>query len=618
MKPSELPDVEYVAVDTETSALHPDDGGRVSVVSVAWLEGGAKALAWPFDQGIRDKLPQADLALDGDPNLPESEWEALMKWLAGRKLIMANAKFDLHMLRAGTRHWPGVDLVDNVVWDTMLATKELDPKDSLGLKDTAKRWSLKGGGEDEDAVDLKGFLRKQKLKSPIPGAAGYDLVPWAVMEPYAVTDAELTILLWAHQLDRLETGEGLRWRIEFELGVAKSLYRMESRGLRYDWEASMRASRVLDELAAKLEGELPFPATVPGAKRFFFTDSGVVPYKTTPTGLAQLDEEVLYRMIGDGVAWAKEYSEVSRIKRANSMWYEGYARMCGSDGRLRTTYKQTRVKSGRMSCERLQLQAIPKIDKALAEVPPVRNLILAKEGYELWNLDLSQAELRVAAHYAKCKAMLSMLEGGADLHGITTTQVFGIEKGEADWKVKRDIAKRLTFGGIFQIGGRTFQKTLSKLAHIDWPVGQCEEMVRVWRGLYPEFGRAYHSWDRHASREGWVPVMPGGRWERRSWFKSDEYTNTAWNRVVQGSLALFNSIWLVELERLWPGVLVLNVHDSMLLELPKREAAEIAAAVAAHTGRLATELFGVQMLADVTEWQYYDRVQRENDSYAWA
>ena len=41
----DLPDVEgqVVAFDSEGSGLHPDDGARVSLVTIAWWEGGEVA-----------------------------------------------------------------------------------------------------------------------------------------------------------------------------------------------------------------------------------------------------------------------------------------------------------------------------------------------------------------------------------------------------------------------------------------------------------------------------------------------------------------------------------------------------------------------------------------------
>lgn len=615
MLPSQLPATTglFVAVDTETSGLHPDDGARVSVVSVAWTdeEGRVRSFAYPFDQGVRDKIEivQGELSFEVDPNLPESEWVALLDWLSRQRLVFHNAKFDLSMLAAGTREFAGRDLERWLYWDTSLVVKLLDPISSGGLKETADRWKLQGGGERDKQDVLKEYLAKQRKRLG-PGLGGrYDLVPWEIMEPYARVDAVLTILLFEHQVERVAMGEARHFDLLHDLDVCRALYRMEQRGVNFDAAASLRAAAVIDRAANEIEKALPFRATTPAAKEYFFNTKGIKPYKTTNTGQPQLDDEVVYRMQRDGVMWAEEWALYVKLQKASSMWYRGYPAACGPDGRLRASYKQTRVKSGRFSVERVQLHAIPKEDKSvhLEGVPSVRALIRPDRGYQMWNLDLSQAELRVAAKYCGCQLMLDMLDGGADFHGITTTEVFHIEPDHPEWKVKRDVAKRLSFGSIFQIGPRTFQATLAKQARLEWPLAQCEKAVKAWRNLYPEFSRAYYASDRFATTNGWVWLMEGTPWQRRSYFGHLDYSNTAWSRRVQGSLALFNGIWLVETERKAPGALVMNVHDSQVLHLPEEDAEQVAYAVAQHGAELATKLFDVGMKVDVNRWAYGEK-----------
>ena len=109
----ELPEgLTEVALDTETSGLHPDDGARVSVVVLGWRDSSGETVsrALPFDQGIRDKVPGRTPELFADPNLGSAEWSELLVWLGRQRLVFHNAKFDLHLMRAGTRQFGGRDL----------------------------------------------------------------------------------------------------------------------------------------------------------------------------------------------------------------------------------------------------------------------------------------------------------------------------------------------------------------------------------------------------------------------------------------------------------------------------------------------------------------------------
>lgn len=635
MKPSELPDLPAwvpVALDSETSGLHPDDrvqpetatSGKVgvSVVSVAWeLDGEVTSLAWPFDQGLRDKLDQGQMEFELDPNLDEAEWRALLHWLDGRKLVFHNAPFDLAQLRAGTRHWDGLDLYQSYHWDTFLAAHILWPRDRLGLGAIAAR---QGIGEDkaelQDAVT--GWVKSAKLGKGIGTKDNprFDLAPWSVMEPYAAGDTELTIKLYHLQQEALDLGEAMRSRVEREIAFSRVLYLMEQRGLGFDAQGCLREAARLAARVDKLKAQLPFTPTLPGAKRYFFEELGIPPVKTTEKGAPQLDDEVRRVLHQRGTKWVAEYDQLVRLEKAESMWYRGWPAKVGDDGRLRCVYRQAHVRSGRVSVNRTQLQAIPKDDKAIEGLADVRSFFVPREGYSLWNLDLSQAELRYASYRANCLRMLAMLADGADLHGITTTELFGIRKGHPDWKSKRDIAKRLTFGGIFQIGAQTFQDTLSKLAGIEMPLPEVKQIVYSWRDLYPEFGRAYRHYDNIVQDRGYVEVVG----HERSYFGERDWSNTGWSRVVQGSLAKYLRIWLPEVEKQAPGALVLTVHDSAVLELPLVSKLElvpggedgelvhpVALAVAQAGSELATRVLRTPMRVDVGSWNKNQKHHRD-------
>lgn len=602
MLPRDLPEVPVASLDTETSGLHEDDGARVACVAVAWPGGSA---AFPFDQGVRDKLPtfQLDLLGGEDPNLTEKDWKDLLAWCQERQLIYHNAKFDVAMMRVGTRHWGGVDLMGQTHWDTMLASAVLEPTNSAALDACCKRAGI---GEKTGLTVVKQWLKAHKLSTK-----RYDLVPWEVIEPYVTTDAELTLDLFDHQVDRIEDPEdeeGHAPRFEREMELLSTLYYMEARGIKYDAAMSLEAAEQLEKRADEIEATMPFPCVPSEAKRWFFEKEELPPDRVSEkTGAPSLDEEQLRDWEAQGVKWAKEYNQVGTLRRAVSMWYRGYPDKIGLDGRLRCNFRQAKVKSGRMSVERVQLQAMPKDDKAIEGIPTVRSLLRAEKGMGLWSLDLSQAELRVAAQYSGCGTMLDLLAKGADIHGVTCEQVMGISRDDPEWKFKRDIAKRLTFGSIFQIGGKKFQATLAKLANIHLPLEECASQVHRWRSLYPEFGVAYRKADKMASSKRYVPLLPKTEYEMKSWLGERDWPHTGWSRIVQGSLAYFFKLWMIEIEKEFPGRMILTIHDSVELELPLSEGDEIAAAVAAQGQRMATELFmkpetGVIMPVDQERW----------------
>lgn len=615
IRPSELPDISglTVAVDTETSGLFVDDGARLSCASVAWYRDNdptqeIEAYAFPFDQGSANK-GESQIGLfeeeEGRVNLPRDEWEALLDWLARQDLLNQNMKFDLHIIRAGTREWPGRCLLDQTVWDTMLASRDLNPLESTSLKPTAARLGLMGGGEQDEEKVIKTWLKAYAKRRKVPYSTiqgRYDLIPWSVIEPYVTKDAVMALKLWAVQLERIEQGEADLRLIQREIEVMKVLYRMEVRGIGFDSARSLEAADILETQARKVAKRLPFEPTLEAAKHYWFKQKGVMPYAVTEKKQEpQLTDEILTRMVKDGVAWAEEFQEFRKFSNAQSMWYRAYPSMIGPDGRLRTSYRQVKVISGRTANERVNLQAIPhdhRLEKLPKKVPPVRSLFRASEGKVLWEVDLAQAELRVAAKYARCDRMLEIIEEGRDAHGETATELFKVEEGDPTWFKYRQVSKRGNFSFIFGVGAKTFKTDLQKQTGIVISMSEAERIVNAWKSLYPEFGWTIRKAQRLADQRGYVKLVSG----RKRWFAPHEHTHKAFNQAVQGSLMELGKDWMMETERRFPEVLLLFIHDSLVLEVPE-DRPEIPTQVAEIGASLGTQMFKTKMEVDCKPWK---------------
>jgi DNA polymerase I-like protein with 3'-5' exonuclease and polymerase domains len=638
MLPSQLPEVEgYVAVDTETSGLFPDDGARVSVVSVAWCDPDDKtrinSYAWPFDQGLvpgKAEYHGQDALWADAENLPEEEWVALLGWLRAHQLVMHNAKFDLGMLRVGTRTMEGTDLQEQVVWDTQNVNNLIYPLHPTSLKPTAQR--LWGADQADEAALVKAYLKKAKLP---PGR--WDLVPWDVIGSYAAKDAELTIRLYERQFDEIDHMENSEQMFEFverRLQTMLTLYRMEWRGVPYHEVESRLAADLCRERATEIAGELPFTPTGPKAKKFFFgegvSDRGVtclnmVPYQLTDKGEPSLTAEVLERMVADAIPHARAYYEWTKVDNAASMWYEGYAEKMGTDGRLRCSFRQNGTVSSRFSVERINLQAIPQDYRLtgydiLRGIPTPRQLIaqavdLMEGGWRLFELDLAQAELRVAAVFADCRSMLDLIFAGADLHTVTTRELFDMDTDHPEWGKYRQVGKRGNFSLIFGAQWLTFQKMVSKETGIVLPDHEAQRIVLEWNRLYPEFGRAVA---KHANKvavrqarhgHGWIDLRNG---EKR-WFQKYEETHKSFNQRVQPNLAQFGIDWMLQTDEFlrkegygeWNQAgLVLTIHDSQVLLLPDNKEGEQLAEACAQFGR---DLWG----------KWFPEVPGEVDYHPW-
>jgi hypothetical protein len=160
------------------------------------------------------------------------------------------------------------------------------------------------------------------------------------------------------------------------------------------------------------------------------------------------------------------------------------------------------------------------------------------------------------------------------------------------------------------------------------PLDECEDLINNWRRMYPEFTRAYYKsmtfFEKRGIRKGCtaackdqphVHMLPRTPYQTPTYRGPRDYPNTGWNRIVQGSLALFMRMWLIAIEKDWPGYAVLTIHDSVVIDAPLDEGQEIACEIARWAGDRASRLFGLPMSADVGMWTVYDRAAADNNQY---
>lgn len=591
--------VGLVAIDTETSCLESDDGGlhpdppenaRVSVVSLAWRDERDELVstALAFDWGPGRGAGQAALTWDDDPNLDDTEWVGLLAWLQQQRLTFAGAKFDLHMMQVGTSRCEGADLSRALAWDAQLASRDLDPRDGASLDDIERR------------VDYLDTQARAEWLTSKARRSGVNRMEWAEAAEYARLDAEITLVATEWQLERYEQGEGQRANLEQQLALTRTLFGMERRGIAFDAQAARELARDMRRVEDRMKLQLPFrPGTPHAAKKYWFGACGYSPTNTTAKGAPQLDDQEVARLVALGAPGALEYQRLQEVKHARTAWYEAYAEKAGWDGRLRTVYSQAQVVSGRLSSGRVNLQSIPhdyQLKTLVAQgwrTP--RQLFGPAPGKQLWELDLSQAELRVAAQEAGCASMLQLIREGADLHGVVTTQLFGTQPGEPDWGEHRQIGKRADFSFIFGVGPETFQRDLAKLTGLWRDLHECNAIVQRWRRLYPEYGRAIRRYMESANHHGYVRLVNG----RIRWFKGAEDRHKAFNQYVQGSLAQLMNEWLLAADAAHPGTVLLAIHDSLVLETDEQRTVSD---VQVLGERLGTQMFGVPMVVDVKRW----------------
>ena len=588
----ELPNISglIVACDTETSGLHVDDGARVSAVSIAYRHNNELVVSvFPVDHGPLDKPNITPSLFDTDDNCSQEEWIQLIDWLSKQRLVFHKMYFDLQILNKGHRKWGhGKDLLMQTVWDTKLAAWVINPLESSALKDIGEKlW-----GEDAKAEqnELKPYLKKNGNR--------FDLVPWSVVGPYAARDAEMTLGLYEHQMQVVADRDDLLQHIELEIDVARTLTKMSYRGIGYNVAKSKMEGKRAQALMQLVDADLPFsPPTPTEARKYFYDVEGAIPHcVTAKTNKPSVSECCIRSLIQQGVPGADLYATRQKIMHAIGTYYEGYVNAAGEDDRIRTDWKQDGTVTMRFSSNRVNLQALPHEHQTerLEGIVPPRSLFQAMTNWELWEFDLAQAEARVAAKYAGCQAWLDMFDDGRDLHSETSIRLFG----DAEFE-HRQVAKRANFSLIYGVGPATFSRAVEKFTGIKLLDAEAKKIVNEWRQMYPEFPAVNKRAELVAQQRGYVLLADG----RRRYFQPYEELHKAFNAVIQGSIAQFVKRWMVGVDDDERARVLLQIHDSLVVEIPVEHMDTTVRAIMEFGSVKATEFFGVPMYSEAKRWK---------------
>ena len=580
-----------------------------------------------------------------DPNLPTSEFDAIQEWLAqaGQAvgLIGHNVQFDCHVMTrglrdelfdapAGRQRYPA--LMEYVVADTMLSHYVLYPTNAThALKPVSVE--LRGESVAESSEMLTGALAVGRLRYGLPAKdKRYDLVPNEVILPYAEDDARMTLWLYEH-MAILPAHPSERGEIENQLAMAKTLFNIEIRGLGpldkdYAESIGTLLQERMTEIARLLYPEIE-PPTPAKAKAYFFDKERVQDVDGLIWGPGEQPRErdpltgkiskqgalstITCAAIARNPNVAPDVQERARLYgehitlQASSRYYVAWPLLASSfDGKLRARFRQAYVNTGRLSVERVQLQAVPRhLGLSIRDVqaPEPKALLAPEEGRARAVFDLQQAELRIAASFAECRSMLDLLNDGADVHGTTATRIFGETPESAGdrWSELRTNGKRVVFSSTFGVGPARFQSMVydDTGGETIIPLAECRNMIDAYIDAYPEYSIAYEQWMDYALANGRVPLVRG----RQGWFNDREkgrnpygWWRSGWSRRVQGSLAVFVTDWVAGIEKRLTqtglGELTGTVHDSIYVDHDPSDVGELEALVVADTVDLWNSYFG--------------------------
>ena len=565
-----------LALDTETSSRDPM---RAELVGMSLAVAPGRSWYLPFAH----VAPDGELAGGTAPrNLPPLSSEALAplrELLADPRVPKAghNLKYDWLVLRRA-----GVELA-GVSFDSMLASFVLDPgRRSHALDDLAReRLSLALG----TYAELVGRGRAER-----PFAA----VPLADAARYCAADSEIVLRLHDAFRPELEDHHLVRLLETIEMPLMPVLVDMESRGVCIDLTRLGEISRAFAGELTALERAIYRAAgtdfninSTPQLRHVLFEKHQLPILKKTKTG-PSTDYEVLEQLAAMGHEVPRlliEYRELSKLKSTYVDALPGF--IDPQTGRIHTSFNQTGAATGRLSSSDPNLQNIP-VRTPRGEA--IRRAFVAPPGAMLLTADYSQIELRLLAHLSRDPAFVEAFEQGGDIHRQTAAIIFDVAQDQvtADMRAR---AKTINFATIYGQGAFALARQLG--------ITQ-DDAKRFIEQYFARFAGVRAWLDRtvaEAREKGYVETLFG----RRRYIpelKDKNYNirafgeRTATNSPLQGSAADLIKIAMIRIagalkEQGLASRMILQVHDELVVEVPRGEEEVATELVKRHMERAA-------------------------------
>lgn len=467
-----------------------------------------------------------------------------------------------HGTKALIRHLFGRGItVSDLTLDTQLGAYLLDPAEARYLlEDLVARYAQyelpTDSAAEEGQLDLDG------TSTPVA--------------QIAARHALAVAMLAGPMLDALDA-QGLRsLNDDIEVPLVLVLAKMEHLGVGVD---VARLTALRDELSAEAErlrglviedaGEEFNVNSTKQLREILFEKLGLTPQKKTKTGYST-DAQTLEKMRDDHpiVEHLLEYREVEKLR---STYGEGLLAEVGEGDRIRATFNQTVARTGRLSSDQPNLHNIP-VRSDTGRV--FREAFVAADGKELLVADYNQIELRCIAHLAEDPGLIAAFEAGDDIHNATAARVFDVDPGDVTTE-HRSKAKMVSYGLAYGMEAYGLGQRLGI------PTSEAAEILDAYFAAFPAVKQYMEDTVNEARERGYTETLFGRRRQIPELASSNfrirqAGERQAMNAGIQGLAADIFKVALVNLDRAltergMASVIILQVHDEVILEVPPAE-----------------------------------------------
>ena len=558
-----LKGADLLAVDTETTSL---DYMEAELVGISFAIAAGQAVYIPFGHdylGVPKQLAK-DLVIKKLKPILENP---------SLKKVGQNLKYDMSVL---AQH--GIFLA-GIAFDTMLESYVVDSVATRHDMDSLAEKYL-----DEITTKFTDIAGKGV------GQLTFNQVALEHAGPYAAEDADITLRLHEVLWPQLEEQETLTCVLKnIEMPLLPILSKIERTGALIDdtllFQQSSELTQRINELevdAWELAGQQFNLASPKQIGEILFTKLEIPILKKTAKGAPSTKEEVLQELALD-YPLPKVLLEHRGLAKLKSTYTDKLPTMINAKtGRIHTSYHQAGTATGRLSSSDPNLQNIPIRN---SEGRRVRQAFIASPGCKIVAADYSQIELRIMAHLSEDPNLLSAFAMGKDIHQATAAEVFALDLESVSTEQRRS-AKAINFGLIYGMSAFGLAKQLN--------IGrkQAAEYIDTYFERYPGVLNYMNSIRSSASDNGYVETDFGRRLylpeiNSRNGMRRQAAERTAINAPMQGTAADIIKLAMISVDK-WleksnlKSVMIMQVHDELVLEVPEFELVEVTDGLKLH------------------------------------
>ncbi len=550
-----------VAIDTETTSLVPS---TTQLVGISLAVQAGQACYIPLQHGT--DASQLDFAAERPKQLPLALVVEHLKPLLQDAAILKighNLKFDMQVL---AQHGLKLNSCDDTLQMSYVLAAGLH---NHALDDLALRF-----------LNVT-MLSYNELTGSGKNRITFAEVPLDKALAYAAADADITLRLW-HLFKPQLQAQGLLAVYEyFERPLGAVLAEMESAGILIDAQVLADLSHnfaqrlaVLEEKIHKLAGSNFNVASPKQLGEVLFEQLKLPGGTKGKNGAYSTDAEVLENLASAGHAIAEELLLWRGLAKLRSTYTEALPKAIqAKTGRVHTSFSLVGAQTGRLSSSEPNLQNIPIRS---SDGRDIRRAFVAASGHVLLSADYSQIELRIVADMAGIPALKQAFADGIDIHSLTASEVLGVPLAEVSADQRRQ-AKAINFGIIYGISGFGLAKQLGCSA------AEANQFIARYFARFPELKDYMTKAKEQARAQGFVSSYFGRRIHLpgiadKNAARRNFAERQAINAPIQGTAADIIKLAMIALPPALQKAglaarMLLQVHDELLFEVPKAEAA---------------------------------------------